>query len=154
MALWCQLTRERSAWASSCIVDFLEPFSGCFSFQDQTGGLLCSIQPSTDMRFGRRNAYYLRISGQSVLPLYVRIIFICCTYSDDEQLYLDERHVDWMSEQVLHHVLSDLRPKCVMRQCSQRSRFRRTKLRSWSQDTAETQGGGGCPSDLRRSFER
>lgn len=36
----------------------------------------CSIYPSTDMRFGRRNAYYLRISGQSVLPLYVRITLI------------------------------------------------------------------------------
>ncbi|KZT74327.1 hypothetical protein DAEQUDRAFT_761195 [Daedalea quercina L-15889] len=50
------------------------------------------------MRFGPRNAYYLRISGQSVLPLY---------------LYLDERHIDWMSEQVLQHVLSDLRPKIL-----------------------------------------
>ncbi|KAH9938212.1 uncharacterized protein B0H18DRAFT_1091036 [Fomitopsis serialis] len=50
------------------------------------------------MRFGPRNAYYLRISEHTVLPLY---------------LYLDERHVDWMSEQVLQHVLSDLRPKIL-----------------------------------------
>ncbi|RDX55547.1 hypothetical protein OH76DRAFT_1371796 [Lentinus brumalis] len=47
------------------------------------------------MRFLTRNAYYLRISATTVLPLY---------------LYLDERHVDWMSERVLQHVLADLRP--------------------------------------------
>ncbi|KAI0771557.1 hypothetical protein BD413DRAFT_57249 [Trametes elegans] len=47
------------------------------------------------MLFQTRNAYYLRISTTTVIPLY---------------LYLDERHVDWMSERVLQHVLSDLRP--------------------------------------------
>ncbi|KAI0677553.1 hypothetical protein C8Q78DRAFT_97555 [Trametes maxima] len=47
------------------------------------------------MRFQTRNAYYLRISATTVIPLY---------------LYLDERHVEWMSERVLQHVLSDLRP--------------------------------------------
>ncbi|KAI0796729.1 hypothetical protein C8Q75DRAFT_208291 [Abortiporus biennis] len=47
------------------------------------------------MRFGTRNLYYLRISSHAILPLY---------------LYLDEQHVDWMSEQVLQHVLADLRP--------------------------------------------
>ncbi|KAI0638115.1 hypothetical protein C8Q77DRAFT_1089428 [Trametes polyzona] len=47
------------------------------------------------MRFQTRNAYYLRISATTVIPLY---------------LYLDERHVDWMSERVLQHVLADLRP--------------------------------------------
>lgn len=47
------------------------------------------------MRFGPRNAYYLRISENTVLPLYI---------------YLDERHIDWMSERVLLHVLEDLRP--------------------------------------------
>ncbi|KAI0921826.1 hypothetical protein AcV5_000684 [Taiwanofungus camphoratus] len=50
------------------------------------------------MRFGPRNAYYLRISANTVLPLY---------------LYLDERHVDWMSERVLQHVLEDLRPRIL-----------------------------------------
>ncbi|OCH92933.1 hypothetical protein OBBRIDRAFT_811427 [Obba rivulosa] len=47
------------------------------------------------MRFSVRNAYYLRIAPDVVLPLY---------------LYLDERHVEWMSERVLQHVLADLRP--------------------------------------------
>ncbi|KAH9899939.1 hypothetical protein C8Q73DRAFT_725499 [Cubamyces lactineus] len=47
------------------------------------------------MRFQTRNAYYLRISATTVIPLY---------------LYLDERHVEWMSERVLQHVLADLRP--------------------------------------------
>ncbi|OSD04176.1 hypothetical protein PYCCODRAFT_1476230 [Trametes coccinea BRFM310] len=47
------------------------------------------------MRFQTRNLYYLRISATTVIPLY---------------LYLDERHVEWMSERVLQHVLSDLRP--------------------------------------------
>ncbi|KAI0750751.1 hypothetical protein C8Q80DRAFT_1250317 [Daedaleopsis nitida] len=50
------------------------------------------------MRFATRNAYYLRISATTVLPLY---------------LYLDERHVDWMSERVLQHVLADLRPLII-----------------------------------------
>jgi hypothetical protein len=27
------------------------------------------------------------------------------------QLYLDERHLDWMSDLILQHVLSDLRPQ-------------------------------------------
>ncbi|KZV76140.1 hypothetical protein PENSPDRAFT_646678, partial [Peniophora sp. CONT] len=48
------------------------------------------------MPFQTRNAYYLRISSNTVLPLYV---------------YLDERHVDWMTDRVLQHVLEDLRPK-------------------------------------------
>lgn len=45
--------------------------------------------------FSVRNAYYLRVSASSVIPLY---------------LYLDERHLDWMSDTVLQHVLADLRP--------------------------------------------
>ncbi|KAG1768113.1 hypothetical protein EDD22DRAFT_257171 [Suillus occidentalis] len=45
--------------------------------------------------FSVRNAYYLRVSESSVIPLY---------------LYLDERHVNWMSDKVLQHVLADLRP--------------------------------------------
>ncbi|KAJ3540563.1 hypothetical protein NM688_g6208 [Phlebia brevispora] len=47
------------------------------------------------MQFSARNLYYLRISAGTVLPLY---------------LYLDEQHIDWMSERVLQHVLADLRP--------------------------------------------
>ncbi|KAI0081714.1 hypothetical protein K474DRAFT_1671623 [Panus rudis PR-1116 ss-1] len=46
------------------------------------------------MRFSKRNLYYLRISANTILPLY---------------LYLDEKHVDWMSERVLQQVLEDLR---------------------------------------------
>ncbi|TFY60805.1 hypothetical protein EVJ58_g4927 [Rhodofomes roseus] len=71
------------------------------------------------MRFGPRNAYYLRISGNTVLPLY---------------LYLDERHIDWMSEQVLQHVLSDLRPKIL------------PKLK----DEANTRLGPGGPANAKR----
>lgn len=47
------------------------------------------------MPFRSRNPYYLRISEKNVLPVY---------------LYLDERHLDWMSDLILQHVLSDLRP--------------------------------------------
>ncbi|KAF8076510.1 hypothetical protein FPV67DRAFT_420291 [Lyophyllum atratum] len=47
------------------------------------------------MPFKTRNPYYLRISEKTVLPLY---------------LYLDERHLEWMSDAVLQHVLADLRP--------------------------------------------
>ncbi|KAF5363927.1 hypothetical protein D9756_000477 [Leucocoprinus leucothites] len=50
------------------------------------------------MGFKARNLYYLRIAEQTVLPVY---------------LYLDERHLDWMSDQVLQHVLSDLRPRIL-----------------------------------------
>ncbi|KAF9247311.1 hypothetical protein BU15DRAFT_84828 [Melanogaster broomeanus] len=50
------------------------------------------------MSFRPRNAYYLRISANIVLPLY---------------LYLDERHIDWMSDVVLQHVLADLRPLVI-----------------------------------------
>ncbi|KAH7929407.1 hypothetical protein BV22DRAFT_1102387 [Leucogyrophana mollusca] len=47
------------------------------------------------MSFRSRNAYYLRISATTVLPLY---------------LYLDDRHTDWMSDIILQRVLEDLRP--------------------------------------------
>ncbi|KAF8138427.1 hypothetical protein EV363DRAFT_1393879 [Boletus edulis] len=50
------------------------------------------------MTFRPRNAYYLRISTHIVLPLF---------------LYLDERHIDWMSDVVLQHVLADLRPLII-----------------------------------------
>ncbi|GFZ43638.1 hypothetical protein JCM24511_01358 [Saitozyma sp. JCM 24511] len=48
------------------------------------------------MRFSTRNAFYLRASNYRVLPLF---------------LYLDERHVDWMSDQVLQLVIAELQPK-------------------------------------------
>ncbi|KAK0498639.1 hypothetical protein EDD18DRAFT_95533 [Armillaria luteobubalina] len=48
------------------------------------------------MTFRPRNPYYLRISEKNVLPLY---------------LYLDDRHLEWMSDRILQHVLEDLRPK-------------------------------------------
>ncbi|KAG7449080.1 uncharacterized protein BT62DRAFT_1073612 [Guyanagaster necrorhizus] len=50
------------------------------------------------MTFRPRNPYYLRISERHVLPLY---------------LYLDDRHLDWMSDRILQHVLEDLRPIIV-----------------------------------------
>ncbi|KAK7061821.1 hypothetical protein R3P38DRAFT_2831750 [Favolaschia claudopus] len=50
------------------------------------------------MVFRSRNPYYLRISDRNVLPLYV---------------YLDEAHLDWMSDNILQHVLADLQPKIL-----------------------------------------
>lgn len=52
--------------------------------------------PHGQTTFSTRNALYLRISRWVVLPLY---------------LYLDERHVAWMSDAILQAVLADLRPK-------------------------------------------
>ena len=46
--------------------------------------------------YSTRNAYYLRVSNYKVIPLF---------------LYLDERHVNWMSDEVLDEVVEDLRPK-------------------------------------------
>ncbi|KAF7332000.1 hypothetical protein MKEN_00080300 [Mycena kentingensis (nom. inval.)] len=48
--------------------------------------------------FKTRNPYYLRISDKHVLPLY---------------LYLDDRHVSWMSDHTLQRVLLDLQPKIL-----------------------------------------
>ncbi|KAF4601044.1 hypothetical protein EYR38_005693 [Pleurotus pulmonarius] len=67
------------------------------------------------MPFHARNAYYLRISQKHVLPLYV---------------YLDERHLDWMSDLVLQHVVADLRPRIL------------EKLRV-ENDSKKTTGGKG-----------
>ncbi|KAH9077308.1 hypothetical protein EDB83DRAFT_2217809 [Lactarius deliciosus] len=50
------------------------------------------------MPFLPRNSYYLRVSSSSVLPFYV---------------YLDNEHVDWMSDRVLNKVVADLRPKII-----------------------------------------
>ena len=67
------------------------------------------------MKFNTRNAYYLRVSENTILPLYVSLppaLRSEGSYSKSVvlQLYLDEQHVDWMSERVLQHVLADLRP--------------------------------------------
>ncbi|KAI0036755.1 hypothetical protein K488DRAFT_40519 [Vararia minispora EC-137] len=50
------------------------------------------------MLFQTRNTYYLRISASAILPLYV---------------YLDERHVSWMSDYILQRLLEDLRPRII-----------------------------------------
>ncbi|KAH9006949.1 hypothetical protein EDB86DRAFT_28839 [Lactarius hatsudake] len=50
------------------------------------------------MPFLPRNSYYLRVSSSSVLPFYV---------------YLDNEHVDWMSDRVLNKVVADLRSKII-----------------------------------------
>ncbi|KAF7355414.1 hypothetical protein MSAN_01458100 [Mycena sanguinolenta] len=50
------------------------------------------------MVFRTRNPFYLRISEKNVLPLYV---------------YLDEAHVNWMTDSILQHVLADLQPKIL-----------------------------------------
>lgn len=48
------------------------------------------------MPFLTRNRYYLRVSSSKTIPLYV---------------YLDNQHVDWMSDQILRKVVADLRLK-------------------------------------------
>ncbi|KAK0206402.1 hypothetical protein DFS33DRAFT_1381508 [Desarmillaria ectypa] len=52
------------------------------------------------MTFRPRNPYYLRISERNVLPLY---------------LYLDDRHLDWMSDRILQQALEDIRPNIVLK---------------------------------------
>jgi hypothetical protein len=47
-------------------------------------------------QFSTRNAYYLRVTNYKILPVF---------------LYLDERHVDWMSSGVLDAVIEALQPK-------------------------------------------
>ncbi|KAG8691415.1 hypothetical protein FRC11_004179 [Ceratobasidium sp. 423] len=47
------------------------------------------------MTFQSRNLYHLRVNKHTVLPLY---------------LYLDEKHVDWMTWGVLNDIISDLKP--------------------------------------------
>ncbi|KLO18086.1 hypothetical protein SCHPADRAFT_820406 [Schizopora paradoxa] len=47
------------------------------------------------MSYQARNCFYLRVSATNVIPLY---------------LYLDERHIEWMTDRTLQHVISDLRP--------------------------------------------
>ncbi|KAF8760060.1 hypothetical protein RHS01_01465 [Rhizoctonia solani] len=47
------------------------------------------------MSFQNRNLYHLRVNKHTVLPLY---------------LYLDEKHVDWMSRRILNEIIADLKP--------------------------------------------
>lgn len=49
--------------------------------------------------YDTRNLYYLKISKETILPLY---------------LYLDRQHVHWMSDYVLQCVLRDLKPLQVL----------------------------------------
>ncbi|KAI6034356.1 hypothetical protein BKA83DRAFT_4188857 [Pisolithus microcarpus] len=79
------------------------------------------------MMFHSRNAYYLRISSTVVLPLY---------------LYLDDRHLDWMSDRVLQHVVSDLQPLFVLPRLSQSFRTER-----------DTHFGLGAASGKRSTVE-
>jgi hypothetical protein len=50
--------------------------------------------------FTTRNLFYLKISKDIVLPLYI---------------YLDQQHVHWMSDYVLQRVLRDLKPLRVLK---------------------------------------
>ncbi|CAE6422674.1 unnamed protein product [Rhizoctonia solani] len=47
------------------------------------------------MSFQNRNLYHLRVNKHTILPLY---------------LYLDEKHVDWMTRSVLNEIIADLKP--------------------------------------------
>ncbi|TRM67697.1 hypothetical protein BD626DRAFT_479557 [Schizophyllum amplum] len=75
------------------------------------------------MPFHARNAYYLKISDRNILPLYV---------------YLDERHLDWMNDHILQHVLADLRPHIV------------PKLRAEAEATQSTAGAKKLTLDTHR----
>ncbi|KAN0131432.1 hypothetical protein V8E53_010809 [Lactarius tabidus] len=72
------------------------------------------------MPFFPRNSYYLRVSSSSILPLYV---------------YLDNEHVDWMSDRVLNRVVADLRPKII------------PKLRA---ESNAYMGPGSAPSNAKK----
>ncbi|KAF7433043.1 hypothetical protein PC9H_004989 [Pleurotus ostreatus] len=78
------------------------------------------------MPFHARNAYYLRISQKHVLPLYV---------------YLDERHLDWMSDVVLQHVIADLRPRIL------------EKLRMESDNKKSTGGKGAVDTHRGDNYQ-
>lgn len=65
--------------------------------------------------FKGRNLYYLRLKG-TVLPLYVSTfrthsLRLFTLY----QVFLDEKHIDWMNDITLQRVLSDLRPQSVLK---------------------------------------
>ncbi|KAJ3710439.1 hypothetical protein FB446DRAFT_639794 [Lentinula raphanica] len=75
------------------------------------------------MTFRPRNPYYLRISKKDVLPVY---------------LYLDDRHVEWMNDTVMQHVLEDLRPKIL------------PKLQA---EADPASGPGGPPSTKKATVE-
>ncbi|KAG9086193.1 hypothetical protein FRC06_003224 [Ceratobasidium sp. 370] len=47
------------------------------------------------MFFQTRNLYHLRVNKHTVIPLY---------------LYLDEKHVDWMTRSILNEIIADLKP--------------------------------------------
>ena len=63
--------------------------------EQSSTGLTFGQQAHSAMVFTTRNLYYLRISRTTVLPFY---------------LYLDQQHVNWMSDVVLQYVLRDLHP--------------------------------------------
>lgn len=62
--------------------------------------------------YSTRNARYLRISSWIVreLPFFVSSL-PAHIHAVPLYLYLDERHVGWMSDETLQAVLADLRPK-------------------------------------------
>lgn len=81
------------------------------------------------MPYKARNTLYLRISKKIVLPIYVCRLHLppFVPFQQHLQLYLDEKHLDWMSDEILQHVLEDIRPNIL------------SKLRAES----EFQTGGG-----------
>ena len=68
-----------------------------------------------EMPFLTRNRYYLRVSSSKTIPLYVgSLLYHVFSISEGQhnlQVYLDNQHVDWMSDHVLRKVVADLRPK-------------------------------------------
>lgn len=54
-----------------------------------------------------------KLSDTSVCKLRTLAYYATRSNNHPHQLYLDERHIDWMSDRILQHVLVDLRPLSV-----------------------------------------
>ncbi|TFK75800.1 hypothetical protein BDN72DRAFT_785798 [Pluteus cervinus] len=80
------------------------------------------------MVFRTRNPYYLRISEQDVLPIY---------------LYLDERHLEWMSDFTLQRVLVDLRPHILTKLKIEAEYVGATSATAAKKITVDTHRGDG-----------
>lgn len=88
---------------------------------------LLSNQHQLDMSFKPRNSFYLRISATTVLQLL---------------LYLDARHVDFMTADILERVLSALKPRIVQKLGAELSNTKNKKRKEADSEKVDVFRGG------------
>lgn len=91
------------------------------------------------MSFKPRNSFYLRISATTVLQLL---------------LYLDARHVEFMTADILERVLSALKPRIVQKLGAELGNTKNKKRREADSEKVDVFRGGECAVTMDAEAKR